>query len=92
MYAAVSVTPAETNYRSPRRSGEQFVVRSRLERFSAARFVFLQDIERIAMGSSRPLVVTAKTICAAMDASGKPILPTAIEHLLEPGDAGDARR
>ena len=72
------VIRAEIDYKSPLRSGETFVVESRLERVSPVKFAFLQTIRR-----EQTLVLTATIVCAATDATGKPIFPTALEPLFE---------
>ena len=75
------VIRAELDYKAPLRSGETFVVTSRLERVSAVKFAFFQDIHRESE-RHRTLILTARIVCAAMDANGKPIFPKVLEPLL----------
>jgi acyl-CoA thioester hydrolase len=70
----------EIDYKVPLRSGDAFIVGLNLERISHVRFGFLQDIYRLA-GEEKTLALKAKVICAAMDRSGKPIIPAVIEPL-----------
>ena len=82
------VVRAEIEYKSPLRSGDQFVVESRLARLSPVRFAFLQNIYRTTDGS-RGLILSATIICAAMNASGRPMFPKVLEPLLnQVEDAG----
>lgn len=74
------VIRAEIDYKSPLRSGESFVVKSRLHRVSPARFGFVQEIYRVVDGGEA-LALRALVICAAMDTHGKPVLPTVLEPL-----------
>ncbi|MBK8835993.1 MAG: acyl-CoA thioesterase [Anaerolineae bacterium] len=69
--ANLVVIRVEIDYLSPLRSGESFVVRSRLERVSRVRFVFVQEIDR----ASRQPVARAKIFGATMDASGRATRP-----------------
>lgn len=69
--ANLVVTRVEIDYLSPLRSGEAFTVRSRLERVSRVRFVFVQEIDRL---DRRP-VARAKVFGATMDASGRAMRP-----------------
>ena len=76
------VVRAELDYKHPLRSGDPFTVCVRLERLSPVRFVFLQDLYLIT-GGQEILSLTAKVVCAAMDRTGKPIMPTVLEPLFE---------
>lgn len=69
--ANLVVTRVEIDYLSPLRSGEAFTVRSRLERVSRVRFVFVQEIDRL----DRKPVARAKVFGATMDASGRATRP-----------------
>ena len=69
--ANLVVIRVEIDYLSPLRSGESFVVRSRLERVSRVRFVFVQEIDRV---DRRP-VARAKVFGATMDAAGRATRP-----------------
>ena len=68
------VVKAEVEYKSPLRSGDTFIVESHLERLTAVRFVFLQDIVRTT-ARTRMLSAAARFTCAAMNEDGKPIIP-----------------
>lgn len=72
------VVRSEVDYKFPLRSGDFFIVAVNVERISDVRFGFLQDIYRT---SDDKLIVKSKFICAAMDQSGKPIFPRAVESL-----------
>ena len=74
------VVRTEIDYLGSLRSGDQFVVRVRLERVSRLRFAFLQEIARQPDGKPK---VKAKVIGTALDANGRPKLPPEIEALLE---------
>ena len=76
------VVKAEVEYKTPLRSGDTFLVTSRVERLTPVRFVFLQDIHRTTRRTPRILSVTSRFTCAAMNATGKPIIPTMLEPLL----------
>jgi acyl-CoA thioester hydrolase len=69
--ANLVVIRVEIDYLSPLRSGDAFTVRSRLERMSRVRFVFVQEIAR----ADRRPVARAKVFGATMDASGRPARP-----------------
>lgn len=79
--ANLVVIRVEIDYLSPLRSGETFVVRSRLERVSRVRFVFVQEIDR----DSRQPVARAKIFGATMDAAGRATRPPPeIEAVMPP--------
>ena len=79
--ANLVVIRIEIDYLSPLRSGDQFVVRTRLERASRVRFVFVQEIDR---GDGKP-VARAKVFGATMDANGRPTRPPAeVEAVMPP--------
>jgi len=73
------VVRAELDYKAPLRSGEAFVVGLRLERLSPVRFAFVQEITR--RSPAPHTILTARITCAAMNAAGKPIIPTALAPL-----------
>ncbi len=75
------VVRAEIDYKAPLRSGDTFVIESRLERVSPVRFAFLQDIYR-GNGAKRTLILSANIICAAMNEAGRPMLAKVLEPLL----------
>ncbi len=75
------VVRAELDYQAPLRSGETFVVGLRLERLSPVRFVFAQEITR--RSPAPHTILTARITCAAMNAAGKPIIPTVLKSLFE---------
>lgn len=74
------VVRAEIDYKSPLRSGESFLVSSRLARLTPVRFAFQQEIHRT---TPRRLVLTATITCAAMNQAGKPIIPKGLEALYD---------
>lgn len=74
------VIRAELEYKSPLRSGDKFVVESRLERLSAAKFAFFQKIYQT---HTRKLVLQSQFDCAAMDDAGRPVIPKVLDPLLE---------
>ena len=74
------VVRAELEYKSPLRSGDVFVIESRLSRMSSVRFAFLQEIYRI---PAHKLVLKSQFDCAAMNDFGKPVFPKALEPIFE---------
>jgi len=74
------VVRAEIDYKSPLRSGEAFVVSSRLARLTPVRFAFQQEIHCTV---PRRLVLTATITCAAMSQAGKPIIPKGLDALFD---------
>ena len=74
------VTRAELDYKSPLRSGDRFVVETRLERASPVRFTFLQEIHRDA-DHRRTLALKATVVCAAMNQEGRLMLPKVLEPM-----------
>ena len=72
----------EIEYRLPLRSGDHFLVTSRLKQVSVVRFAFLQEIVRLT-GDRRAVAAQARVVCAAMDAMGKPIRPTVLDPLFQ---------
>ena len=77
----VVVFRAELDYKHPLRSGDTFTIGVRLERLSPVRFAFLQDLY-LTTGGQELLSLTAKIVCAAMNRTGKPIMPMVLEPLL----------
>ena len=75
------VIRAELDYRQPLTSGDHFWVGVRLERESAARFAFYQDIYRL--GDDRP-VLQGKVIGTALNERGRPRIPEELALLLQP--------
>ena len=76
------VIRSEVDYKLPLRSGDAFAVESRLARVSPVRVAFLQEVVRTS-GGGRAVAVTARVVCAAVDAStGKPIMPPPALHAL----------
>jgi len=75
------VIRAELDYRQPLTSGDQFWVGVRLERESAARFAFYQDIYRSA--DDRP-VLQGKITGTALNERGRPRIPEELAVLLQP--------
>lgn len=74
------VVRAELDYKAPLRSGEEFVVGLTLERLTPVRFGFFQDIYRL---PDKKLMLSSRVVCAAMDDRGRPMLPRAIDPLLD---------
>lgn len=74
------VVRIEIDYKSPLKSGDQFVVESTLSKLSPVRFAFLQDIVRVCP-TPRAVIAKATVVCAAMDRRGKPIFPTVLDPL-----------
>ena len=70
------VARAELDYRAPLRSGDAFVVASRIERPSPVRVVFVQDVLKM---PARQLMVRSQFVCAAMNRQGRPI----VQHELQ---------
>ena len=75
------VIRAELDYKLPLTSGESFVVDLHLERVSALRFVFSQEIRRT---SDQKLVLAAKILATAVNEQGQPALPPEVVTLLAP--------
>ena len=73
------VIRAQLEYKSPLRSGDAFVIESRLSKLSPVRFAFIQDIYRAA---DHKCVLKSQFDCAAMNNAGRPILPKVLEPLL----------
>ncbi len=73
------VTRAELDYKLPLTSGESFVVDLELERVSALRFAFSQEIRRT---SDQKLILTAKIIATGVNDRGRPELPPEVLALL----------
>jgi acyl-CoA thioester hydrolase len=74
------VIRAELDYKQPLTSGDRFVVGVRLERESAARFAFHQDIYRLA---DDRLVLQGKIIGTALNERGRPRIPEELATLLQ---------
>lgn len=66
------VIRVEIDYKFPLRSGDRFVVSVRMERISALRFGFVQNIYRL---SDKKLIVKALVIATSVNAKGRPELP-----------------
>jgi acyl-CoA thioester hydrolase len=69
----------EIDYKFPLRSGDRFRVDLALERVSRIRFAFNQEIRRL---DDDKLIVRARVFTAAMNRSGRPILPDQVARLL----------
>lgn len=69
----------EIDYKFPLRSGDRFRVDLALERVSRIRFAFNQEIRRL---DDNKLIVLARVFTAAMNRSGRPILPDQVTRLL----------
>lgn len=75
------VIRAELDYKQPLTSGDRFWVGVRLERESAARFAFYQDIHRL---PDNRLVLQGKIIGTALNERGRPRIPDELAALLQP--------
>ena len=69
----------EADFKTSLMSGDEFVIRTRIERLSRIRFQFAQDIYRL---PDERLVLSAKVIGTAVNARGRPELPKEIEEVL----------
>jgi len=73
------VVRAELDYKSPLTSGDTFVVGLNLQRESALKFAFYQDIFRLP--DHKP-VLKAKIIGTALSRNGRPQIPQQLHALL----------
>jgi len=73
------VVRAELDYKQPLRSGDKFRVALTLQRESKIRFVFHQDIIRLA---DEKIMVKGKIIGTALNSKGRPAIPMEIEKLM----------
>lgn len=81
------VIRAELDYKQPLTSGESFWVGVRIERESATRFAFHQDIYRL---PDNRLVLQGKIVGTALSERGRPRIPEELVTLLElGGDVGN---
>lgn len=74
------VTRVEIDYKTSLVSGDRFVVEVRPERISPVRIGFRQNIYRLA---DRKAVVTALVTGTALNAKGRPQLPTELKDILD---------
>ncbi|NVO00471.1 MAG: acyl-CoA thioesterase [Geobacteraceae bacterium] len=74
------VIRAELDYKQPLTSGDRFWVGVRLERESAARFAFYQDIFRC---KDDRLMLRGKVIGTALNERGRPRIPEELAALLQ---------
>jgi len=83
------VARIEVDYRSPLRSRDRFVVRSRIQREGTLKLIFHQDIFRM---PDEKLVIQARVVTAALQ-NGRPVVARAVLDRLEGTSAGtgDAR-
>ena len=72
------VVRAELDYRKPLQANDRFVVRSLMQRVSKLRFEFLQNIYRL---PDEQLMLEARITGAAVNSSGRPCLPTALQQI-----------
>lgn len=75
----------EADFKTSLVSGDEFVVRTRLERLTRIRFQFCQDIYRL---PDERLVLSANVIGTAVNARGRPEVPKEIEAILGAVTAG----
>jgi acyl-CoA thioester hydrolase len=73
------VVRSEMDYKTSLTSGDRFLVGLNLVRESRLRFAFLQDIYRLP--DEKP-VLNARVIGTALNARGRPHLPTELDSLL----------
>ncbi|MEN8257276.1 MAG: acyl-CoA thioesterase [Thermodesulfobacteriota bacterium] len=73
------VIRAELDYKLPLTSGDTFIAELDVERVSALRFAFAQEIRR---ASDQKLVLAAKIITTAVNERGRPELPPELLDLL----------
>ena len=71
----------EVDYFAPLHNTEKFTVSVRIERLSPLRYVFKQEIHRIA---DRQLILQANVIGTAINRQGRPDIPEELERLLTP--------
>ena len=74
------VIRAELDYKGSLCSGDLFTVRTRFARKSRLKFLFIQDIVR--QGDEKVLL-SAEITGTAVNAKGKPFIPSELENLLE---------
>ena len=73
------VTRVEIDYKSSLTSGDRFLVEVRPERISPVRIGFRQDIYRL---PDRKLVVIALVTGTALNAKGRPQIPSELDEIL----------
>ena len=81
------VVRAELDYKSPLTSGDEFIVKTWLERISRLKLGFHQTITRI---SDQKLIVAALVIGTGVNKQGRPYMPEQLLPLL--GDLEDTNR
>lgn len=74
------VVRAELDYKTPLRGNDLFWIGLNLERISPLRFAFLQDIFRF---PDQRLILSARTIGAALNKKGRPFLPPELASLFQ---------
>lgn len=74
------VVRAELDYKFPLQSGDDFKVCLTMRRESKIKFAFYQDIYRM---PDEKLILNAKIIGTAVNAHGRPELPSELEQFLE---------
>lgn len=74
------VVRAELDYRDSLVSNDRFVVRSKVERASRVRFVFMQDIYRL---PDETPMLSARITGTALNARGRPFVPPELAGLFE---------
>lgn len=74
------VIRAELDYKGSLSSGDSFIVRTHFARKSRLKFLFIQDIVR--QGDEKVLL-SAEVTGTAVNAQGRPFIPTELESLLE---------
>lgn len=76
------VVRVELDYKSPLRSGDHFLVRTSIERYSRIRLAFHH---KILHRETDRLIMTAHIITAAMNHQGKPFFPDELKVLFQEG-------
>ena len=70
----------EMSFKAPLKSGDDFIVTSKLEAMGRIKFVFLQEIIR---RSDRKIMIEAKNIGVCISiSSGRPVVPEELKNIL----------
>jgi acyl-CoA thioester hydrolase len=77
------VVRAELDYKNPLQSGDKFVVSVEMVRESRVKFAFVQQIHR---EGDNALVMDARIIGTAINANGRPEIPSQLDALLPAGE------
>ncbi len=74
------VIRAELDYKGSLNSGDSFIVRTRFVRKTRLKFLYIQEIHR--QGEDK-ILLNAEITGTAVNAQGKPFIPTELAHLLK---------